>query len=146
MKKDGILNVELMKELTALRHTDSIAILDAGMPIPSGCKVIDLALVKGIPSFVDTIKAVLGEIIVERYLYFEPMSSYNPEMYKTIRTMMPKQAESALPIAGFTEELKNAKVIVRTAEFGSCCNIILYSASGLKKYVDQYDISFNDED
>lgn len=140
MKKGGILNVELMKELTALRHTDSIAILDAGLPIPNGCKIIDLALVKGIPSFLDTIRAVLDEIIVEKYLYFEPMSSYNPEMYQTLRNLMSKQAEAALPLAGFVEELKKSKVVIRTAEFGSCCNIILYSASGLQKYVDQFDI------
>lgn len=142
MKKTGILNVELMKELTALRHGDEIAILDAGLAIPNGCKVIDLALVKGIPSFIDTIKAVLNEIVVEKFIYFAPMETYNPEMFKTLGEMMPKQQQEGLILPDFVERVKGTKVVVRTAEFGSCCNIILASASGLQKYVDKYDLSF----
>jgi len=142
MKKNGILHVELMKELTALRHGDQIAILDAGMPIPQGCKVIDLALVRGIPSFVDTIKAVLNEIVIEKFIFFAPMETYNPEMFQNICTMMSKQQQEGLPNPEFGEKIKTSKVVVRTAEFGSCCNIILVSASGLQKYVDQYDVTF----
>jgi len=143
MKKQGILHAQLMAKLTSLRHNDSIAILDAGMAIPKGAAVIDLALVKGIPSFLDTLKAVLNEIIVEKYGIFKPMTEFNPEMYQYLNGIMPEQAEVLLPHEEFTEELKKAKVVVRTAEFGSCCNIILYSTSGRDYYVNKFNVGFD---
>lgn len=142
MKKTGILNVRLMAGLTELRHRDSIAILDVGMPIPKGSEVVDLALVKGIPSFLDTVKAVLNEIVVEKCGIFSLMPEYNPEMYGILNGMMPAQEKTLLTQEEFTEEMIKAKVIVRTADFGSCCNIILYSASGRDNYVEKFDVSF----
>ena len=63
MKKSGIINAELMKALTLARHGHMITICDAGFPIPKGEDIIDLSLTAGIPSFFDTLKAVLNEII-----------------------------------------------------------------------------------
>jgi len=140
MKKSGILHSELMGALTALRHTDAIAILDVGMPLPLGCRVIDLALIRGIPSLLDVIKAVLGEIIVEKFTVFEPMIRLNNEMYNTLCGLMPSQQKGAVSAEGFQEELKKAKVCVRTGEYGMCCNVILYSASGLELYSDMYNV------
>lgn len=142
MKKRGILHAQLMSELTSLRHNDSIAILDVGMSIPKGATVIDLALVKGIPSFIDTLKAVLNEIIVEKYGIFKPITEHNPEMYQYLNKMMPAQTEVLLAQEEFAEEIKKAKVVVRTAEFGSCCNIILYSTSGRDYYVNKFNLEF----
>lgn len=142
MKKNGILHVELMRALTAARHKDTIVILDAGMPIPDGCNVIDLALVKGIPSFLDTLKAVLNEIVVEHYAVFEPMIQYNPQMYETVQKILCRQTSAALSQQEFTEIMKTSKAVIRTADFRSCCNLILYSASGMDRYVDKYDLSF----
>ena len=36
MKKNGLLNAELMGELTKLRHQDKFVICDIGFPIPKG--------------------------------------------------------------------------------------------------------------
>ena len=69
MKKSGIINAELMKALTLARHGHMITICDAGFPIPKGEDIIDLSLTAGIPSFFDTLKAVLNEIIVENSLW-----------------------------------------------------------------------------
>ena len=140
MKKGGILNGELMKVLTELRHYDAIAVLDVGMPIPHGCKVIDLALVRGIPSLLDTVKAILGEIVVERFDVFDAMIDRNKETYDALCALMPRQQQGTLTFEQFPEALKNAKACVRTAEFGACCNMVLYSASGLDVNFEKYNI------
>ena len=60
MKQTGILNRDLSAVIAALGHTQSIVIGDCGLPIPDGVPVIDLALVPGTPSFLLTLRAVLG--------------------------------------------------------------------------------------
>lgn len=142
MKKRGVLNARLMGELAALGHTDSIVIADAGFPIPKGCNTIDLALVKGIPSFLDVLKAVLNEIIVERYILFAPIVEANPDMYATVKDMLKNQKDDLCDPDAFLALAKEAKVIVRTAEFSPCCNMILYSASGVEELCRQLEVSF----
>ena len=71
MKKIGILNHEISEVIAKMGHTDSIAIGDCGLPIPDETKRIDLALIKDIPTFVDTLKAVLLELKVEEVVVAE---------------------------------------------------------------------------
>ena len=50
MKKTGIFNVQLMMELTKLRHMDQFVICDAGFPVPKDANVVDVSLIAGVPS------------------------------------------------------------------------------------------------
>lgn len=145
MKKGGILNAELMRAVTEARHGDSIVLLDAGMPAPMGCRYLDLGLVRGVPSFLQVLRALLGEFVAERYAVFDLMPSYNPEMYRTVQTLLSRVPGGTITKRELQEEMKTAKAVVRTAEFGSCCNMILYSASGLDRYVRQFDIRPGEE-
>ena len=137
MRKTGIINGRLMGALTSLGHTDRVVIADAGLPIPKECEVIDLALVRGIPSFLDTVKAILNEIVVEKAALFAPMKEANLPMYETLH-----QEKERLESEAFLEEVKKAKIVVRTAEFAPCCNMILYSASGVEELCRPLDVSF----
>lgn len=142
MRKNGIVNGKLMGALAGLGHTDRVVITDAGLPIPKECEVIDLALVNGIPSFLDTVKAVLNEIIVEEVTMFAPMKEANPQVFQTLNEMMPNQTKRLLDGNEFIEEVAKAKIVIRTAEFSPCCNMILYSASGVECMCKELDVSF----
>ncbi len=131
MKKGGILNAQLMGSLTALRHGDKFVICDVGLSLPHDAMVVDLALIAGIPSFMQTFKAVLNEIIVEEGILPEPIQQYNSEINQEIKSIIKKQKLSCLPIEDFNEKIKEAKLYIRTAEFAPCSNIILFSASGV---------------
>ncbi|MGL4944948.1 MAG: RbsD/FucU domain-containing protein, partial [Fusobacteriaceae bacterium] len=52
MKKSRLLNSELSYEISKIGHTAHLTLCDAGLPIPSDVKRIDLAIEKGYPSFV----------------------------------------------------------------------------------------------
>lgn len=52
--------------------------------------MIDVSLVRGIPTLLQTMKAVLNDLVAERYQVFELMPQYNSEMYQTIRGMLEK--------------------------------------------------------
>lgn len=142
MKKTGILNAELMKGLTLARHGHMITICDAGYPIPKGETVIDLSLTAGIPSFFDTLRAVLNEIIVESYIVVDHMEKYNPQGLMGLEKMMPEQVQERLDFETFIERSKGSLIFVRTGELIPDSNIILISASGVGSVCGPLDVSF----
>ena len=64
-----MLHARLLTVLAELRHTETLFIADAGLPIPSVVERIDLALVPSVPGFVETLRAVLGELAMSRPLW-----------------------------------------------------------------------------
>ena len=123
MKKTGIINSQLMGALTSLGHTDRIAITDSGLPIPKECPVIDLALVEGIPSFIDTVKAVLNEIIVEKIITFRPMEENNPTVYNQLMEMLPNQDKGSLDGEDFLNEARKDGLDGKTKKGIGLCDI-----------------------
>lgn len=65
MKKAGILNRHLSGALAELGHGDGVLVCDAGMPIPDGPRVVDLAFRAGVPSFAEVLDGLLAELVVE---------------------------------------------------------------------------------
>ena len=144
MKKTGILNAELAGELTALRHQDKLVICDAGFPIPRGSKIVDVSLVAGIPTFMQTLKAVLNEIIIEEYTVFDFMKQYNTEYYNEIKGFFVHQKSNEVSMPEFIELSKEAKLFIRTGELKPASNILLVSATGVRQMNEMMDVSFKD--
>ena len=125
MTKEGILNPELCQAIAACGHTDYFVIADCGLPIPPGARLIDLTLIRGVPRFMDALKAVNRELVVESYILASETEEKSPALYREIRSAM-----GELPCRTMShEELKkltaNAKVIVRTGETTPFANIAL---------------------
>ncbi len=144
MKKSGILNADLLCELTKLRHLDKLVICDAGFPIPKGATVVDVSLVAGIPTFMQVLKAVLNEMIVEEYIIFDFMKEFNKEYYDEVKGIFKNQRANEIPMTpDFVEASKEAKLFIRTGELRPASNIMLVSASGVKEVCESLDICFS---
>lgn len=144
MKKAGILNAQLICELTKIRHKDKLVICDAGFPIPKGATVVDVSLVAGIPSMLQVLKAVLNELIVEDYTVFDKMKEVNREYYDFVTGIFKVQPGFETDMDGFIEQAKEAKLFIRTGELKPCSNIMLTSATGVKSRCDAMDIHFDE--
>ena len=142
MKKAGILNAQLMYELTKLRHQDKFVICDAGFPIPKGAIVSDVSLTAGIPDFMQVLKVVLNEIIVEEYMIFDFMKTYNKEYYQKLQKMFVNQSMSEVSMQDFIEASKESKLFIRTGEMKPASNIMLVSATGVEEMNKALEISF----
>jgi D-ribose pyranase len=122
VKRSGIINARLAGSLAALGHTDHVVVCDAGLPIPPGPEVVDLAFRFGVPSFETVLSGVLEELIVEGATAAEEVES-NPHSYELLTTN--------LRDLGFVphEELKRmvagASLVVRTGEATPYSNVIL---------------------
>lgn len=142
MKKTGILNAQLIGELTKLRHQDKLVICDAGFPIPKDANVVDVSLVAGIPTFMQVLKAVLNEMIIEEYTIFDFMCQYNTEYYEKLKKIFVNQKAIEIPMPDFIEASKEAKLFIRTGELRPASNIMLTSATGVREMNEIFDISF----
>ncbi len=122
MKKSGIINAKLAGALARLGHTDQVVVCDAGLPLPPGPEVVDLAFRFGVPSFEVVLSGLLEELVVEGATAAEEVEG-NPRSREYLT--------SHLPDLGFVphEELKRmvaaAKLVVRTGEATPYSNVIL---------------------
>ncbi len=94
MKKDKLLNSEIIRAIAALGHTQMLAVGDAGLPVPKGVPVIDLSLTKGVPSFAQVLEAVASELVVESYIYAEECTQANPGVEGNIQRIFIHKSQS----------------------------------------------------
>lgn len=125
MKKHGILNVKLAAAIAALGHKDLFMVGDAGMPVPAGVEVIDLAVTAGVPTFREVMDAVLEETVVEGYTLADEIRENNPEILAYLETALAGAEESFLPHDALKKFSKECRFAVRTGEFTPYPNVIL---------------------
>lgn len=127
MKKTGLLNSGISKVISMMGHTDEIAIGDCGLPIPDEVERIDLALTKGIPTFIDTLKGVLLELEVQEVIIAEETKIQSPMLYKEIIDLLGDVKVSFVSHEELKIELNKCKAVIRTGEQTPFANIILQS-------------------
>ncbi|MCF3123217.1 D-ribose pyranase [Streptomyces arenae] len=123
MKKSGILNRHLAGALAELGHGDTVLVCDAGMPVPAGPRVVDLAFRAGVPSFAEVLDGLLTELVVEGGTAADEVREANPAAARLLRDSLP-----ALDLVRH-EELKGlsaaARLVVRTGEATPYANVLL---------------------
>lgn len=127
MKKTPLLNSNISEVISKMGHNDTIAIGDCGLPIPDETMRIDLALVKGIPSFKETLKAVLLEQQVEEIIVAKETEDVNPDVFKFIKKEVGNAKLTLISHEELKEKLKNCKAVIRTGEQTPYANVILKS-------------------
>lgn len=127
MKKSTLINSEISYEISKMGHTDSIVVCDSGLPIPSGVKRIDLALKKGLPTFLDTLDTILEELEVEEVVIAKEIIESSKDLYKEIEKRFSNITITTVSHEDFKMLTKESKAIVRTGEFTPYANIILKS-------------------
>lgn len=125
MKKRGILNAQLSSHIAALGHMDLFMVGDAGMPIPKGIPIVDLAVCGGVPTFRQVMDAILDETVVEAYTIANEIEEKNPELLSYIQEKLPNAEETRISHTELKAMSANIKFAVRTGEFTPYPNIIL---------------------
>ncbi|MFC9507267.1 D-ribose pyranase [Streptomyces sp. NPDC057002] len=123
MKKAGILNRHLAGALAGLGHGDGVLVCDAGMPIPDGPRVVDLAFRAGVPAFAEVLEGLLAELVVEGATAATEVREANAEASRLLESHFP-----SLDLVSH-ERLKElsagARLIVRTGEARPYANVLL---------------------
>ena len=129
MKKAGIINQPISAVISGLGHTDTITISDAGLPIPATTERIDLALTTGVPSFLQTLQAILEELFVEKAIVAEEMKVVSPQIFEDVARLLGDVPIEVVPHVSFKELTAVSRAIIRTGEFTPYANIILVAGA-----------------
>jgi D-ribose pyranase len=127
MKKDGILNQPLLHVIGSLGHTDRIVVCDEGLPIDKNVERIDLAVTKGVVKFMDVLKPLMDELVVEKIILAQEIITKSPAMYQEILALTKGIPLELVSHEDFKKLTKETKAIIRTGECTPYCNIILQS-------------------
>ena len=121
MKKNGLLHPELLLAVAELGHRDEFLVCDAGMPIPTQARRIDLVYRAGAPAFLDVLSAIAADVVIEQAIV---ASETSPELTAAIERLLGCPVEQTSH-----EELKTrartSRFAVRTGEFTPYANVLL---------------------
>ena len=127
MKKTGILNQNILNVMGSLGHTDRIVVCDVGLPIDKNVQRIDLAVTKGVVKFMDVLKPLLEELVVEKIILAREIVAKSPAMHQEIVALTKGIPVELVSHEEFKRLTKDAKAIIRTGECTPYTNIILQS-------------------
>lgn len=131
MKKSALINSDLSRIISLLGHTDMLTIGDAGLPVPQGVERVDLAIVKGLPSFMQVVEAVTLEMQVELVVMASEIKSKNESMHRQILAhieMLEKQQGNHIAVEyvdheSFKGMTKRSKAVIRSGECSPFANV-----------------------
>lgn len=129
MKKHGILNSDISRVLSYMRHTDRICVGDCGLPVPDFCECIDLAVKFGVPRFMEVLSEVEADMKVEKIVLASEIKDMNPEVLAQIEELFEGQNIEVefVPHVEFKALTADCKAVIRTGEVTPYANIILQS-------------------
>lgn len=127
MKKGKLLNADIISVMAQMGHTDEMTVSDAGLPVPMGVKRIDLALKKGVPSFIETLEVIKHEMIIEKVILAEEIKVFNTALYEKVMQLFDESKIEWVSHEAFKLRTKSSKAVIRTGECTSYANIILCS-------------------
>ena len=123
MKRGGIINSNLAGAMGRLGHTDLVVVCDAGLPIPPGPAVVDLAFRFGVPAFETVLSGLLEELVVEGAVAAVEVENQNPSSHEFLRGLLPDLV--LVPHEELKRMVAGAKLVVRTGEATPYSNVIL---------------------
>ncbi len=125
MKKDRLLNPRLLEAVATTGHTDMLVIGDCGLPLPKGVEVIDLSITAGLPRFMDVLKAIDTEFVVESAVVASEIEEKNMSVWCEIQDEMHGKPIRFVPHEELKRMSQSARYIIRTGETSPYANIVL---------------------
>ncbi len=125
MKKDKILNPDIIAAVASLGHTDFLCIADCGLPIPQGVQLIDVSVTARIPSFIQVLQTVASELVIESYICAKEIDKSNPNTMKEMEEILAEIPAKKVSHEEFKDLTSKSRCIIRTGENSPYANVIL---------------------
>ena len=129
MKRSGVLHAQLSRVVAETGHTDLIVVADAGLPVPPGVERVDLAVVPGVPSASQVLRALVADLCVEGVTLAEEINAANPaarDEFLTALGLEPKRIRF-VPHEAFKALTRGARAVVRTGECRPYAHVTLHA-------------------
>ncbi|GKQ43141.1 D-ribose pyranase [Companilactobacillus sp. RD055328] len=127
MRKTRVINSNISKAISDMGHFDTLAIGDAGMPVPNDTEKIDIAVEAGLPGFMPVLENVLSELEVQKIYLAEEMKTANPDQLQRVKDLVGDTPIEFIAHEQMKKDLSKSRAFVRTGEETPYSNIILES-------------------
>ena len=125
---NGIVNPHVQSLLCRIRHTNMLVIADAAFPFWPEIETVDLSLVRGIPTIVQVLDAVLPNFKAGPIYMAEEFKRTNPQGTQDAFAKACRGIEISFePHFEYKKRVPNAIGLTRTGDTTAYGNIILVS-------------------
>jgi D-ribose pyranase len=125
---NGIVNPHVQSLLCRIRHTNMLVIADAAFPFWPEIETVDLALVRGIPTIIQVLDAVLPNFKASPIYMAEEFKRTNPQATQDAFTKACRGVEITFePHLEFKKRVPHSIGLIRTGDTTAYGNIILVS-------------------
>ncbi|MEV4539501.1 D-ribose pyranase [Asanoa sp. NPDC049518] len=121
MRDTGLWHPRLAALVAELGHTETIVVADAGLPVPSGVEVVQLAVTRGVPPFLGVLAAIAGDLLVESATVATELTD-GPVLDGVRRLGVPVEAVAHTELK---RRCRDARAVVRTGDATPYANVIL---------------------
>ena len=125
MKKCGIMHRDLSAVIAGMGHNDELMVCGSAFPIPETTRRIELALEPGLPAFMDVVRIICKELLVERILVSEETKAVSPKRFEELTAFFEGVEVKVIPQSELKEHAHTAKACVRTGECTPFSNVVL---------------------
>lgn len=124
----GIINPHVLDLLSRIRHTNALVIADAAFPFWPTIETVDLALIKGIPTVLDVVGAILPNWKCGEVIMASEFKTHNPAAtHRAFRRACRKVPMTFEPHLDFKKRVPGAIGLIRTGDTTPYGNMILIS-------------------
>jgi len=132
MKRTALLNRHLSALVASLGHLDEIIVADAGLPVPQGVQVIDLAVTAGVPRLRDVLNALRSELTIEEAIWAQEASAAVSGMMESEVELWRSQGSANVRTRqvshdAFKQRSAGSRAVIRTGEVTPNANLLLVS-------------------
>jgi len=125
---EGFINPQVLSLVSRIRHTNSLVIADAAFPYWPQIETVDVSLVKGVPTVLQVVEALLANWKCGEIIMAEEFNSHNQrkhrDAFKRACRGVPMTFE---PHLEFKRRVPQAIGLIRTGDTTAYGNMILIS-------------------
>jgi D-ribose pyranase len=125
---NGIINPHVLDLISRIRHTNTLVIADAAFPFWNMIETVDISLVKGLPTVLDVVNAILPNWKCGEVLMAGEFRTHNtPATRNAFRRACRGVRMSFEPHLEFKKRVPHAIGLIRTGDTTAYGNMILVS-------------------
>lgn len=125
MRAGGLWHAGIAQVIVAMRHTDTLVISDAGLPVPGDVPVMDLGWSRGEPRLLPVLNAVLTELVIERATI--AAEAADQEFLTGLRLALRDVPCERVSHEALKAACASSRAVIRTGEDTPFVNVILHA-------------------
>ncbi len=123
MRAQGLLHAQLLAVIAEMGHGETLVIADAGLAVPSGVLLVDLAIAPNLPQVPAVLEVVRAELVVESALVAR--ETLDNRALATALQSRVRTHWMTVSHEDFKRRLPMVRAVVRTGDFTPFASIML---------------------